>query len=112
MSEGQVSLGLSASFTVIVKLQVIAPLPEGSVAEYETVVVPTGKTLPGAGPVRVGTKLPQLSLAIGSVHDTTEVQTLNSEVIVISAGQISTGTSLSTTETVKEHDTGPLPDGS
>jgi hypothetical protein len=49
MLAGQVIVGASASTTVTVKEQV-AVLPPTSVARYVTVVVPTGKLPPGAGP--------------------------------------------------------------
>jgi len=68
MSAGHLRLGISLSITVTVNEQVKGPFPVLSVAEYVIVVVPLLKLDPGAGPMRIGAKLPQLSVAVGSVQ--------------------------------------------
>ena len=63
MLAGQVTEGPAASVTETVKEQ-LAELPLPSTTTKETVVVPTGNTLPLAGPaVCVGETAPQLSVA-------------------------------------------------
>jgi len=67
---GQLNVGASASFTVMVKEQE-AELPDGSVTVYEIVETPLRNTLPGPEPALTGVKVPQLSLPVaGSVHVT------------------------------------------
>jgi hypothetical protein len=61
---GQVKVGASVSFTVIVNVQV-AVFPEASVAVLVTVVVPGGNKLPEAGTL-VTVTLEQLSVVVGA----------------------------------------------
>ena len=62
MSGSWVMVGFWVSFTVTLKLM-LATLPEASLAEQFTVVMPTGKTEPEAG-VQLKVAPGQLSLAI------------------------------------------------
>lgn len=97
-------VGLSLSFTVTVNEQ-LAVRPEPSVTVYVSVVVPTGKVLPGPRPlVREVEDPEQLSLPTGAVYDTAAPQTPASLLTVIAAGQEIVGFSESVTVTVKEHD--------
>ena len=56
--------GAWSSFTVTVKLH-SREFPEASVARYATVVVPTGKMLPLAGPAVRAMEAAQLSVKVG-----------------------------------------------
>ena len=76
-------------------------LPAASVAVVVTKVVPTGNTLPEAGTLDSVTPA-QLSVAVG-VKFTTALQFPVSLLTVISAGQVTTGFSVSSTVTVNVH---------
>ena len=98
MSAGQVTTGASVSFTVTLKVQELV-FPEASVPVTVTKVVPTGNTLPEAGTLEVVTP-GQLSVVVGekvtiAEHDPASLDT------VISAGQVTTGVSVSLTVTTK-----------
>jgi len=64
-------------------------------------VIPLGKANPGPGPLLVGAKLPQLSVAVGSVQVTTAVQRLGSVFVTTLLGHINWGDWLSNTFTAK-----------
>ena len=104
MLAGQLATGFSSSFTVTVKAQVLV-LPLASVAVQVTVVVPSGNIEPLAG-LQLMLEPGQLSLAL-AVKFTCAWQSplrLSAPVLVVVvmlAGQVATGGSLSTTVTVK-----------
>jgi hypothetical protein len=81
---------------VTVKLQE-AVLPEVSVAVQVTVVVPSGKVDPDGG-LQTTVATPQLSVATGA-----KVTTAGHAALVMGAGQVIFGGSVSTTVTVKLH---------
>ena len=104
MLAGQLAVGFSSSLTVTVKVQVLV-LPLASVAVQVTVVVPSGNVEPLAG-LQLMLEPGQLSLAL-AVKVTCAWQsplTLSAPVLVVVvmlAGQVATGGSLSVTVTVK-----------
>src|SRR5206468_1088010 len=100
MLAGQVIAGASVSLTVTVKLQV-ALLPWPSSAPQFTVVGPRAKLLPLAG-VQVTVAVPQLSVAV-TTKVTLLAQVPPEVLTLILAGQVTTGSSLSPTVTVKLH---------
>jgi len=103
MSEGQLIVGSSVSFTVTVKLQV-AVLPLASVTLYVFVVTPIGKTEPLARPDVCTVLAPgQLSLPEGVVYVTVAPHTPASLLTVMFEGQLIVGSSVSLTVTVKLH---------
>jgi hypothetical protein len=101
MLDGSVRTGAVVSRTVIVKLAVPV-LPDESVAEHATVVVPSGKVEPEAG-VQTGVKAPSLL----SVAVAVKVTSLPEELVassVIEEGTVTTGAVVSATvfDTVTE----------
>ena len=100
ISAGQVTTGASSSFTVTLKVHTLV-FPAASVPVTVTSVVPTGNTLPEAGTL-TNVAPAQLSEIVGvkvtiAEHNPTSLDT------VISAGQVTTGSSLSSTVTLKVH---------
>jgi hypothetical protein len=96
MLVGQEIAGFTPSFTTTNCSQVAA-LPAASVAVHTTTVVPTGYT-EGALLVIVG--VPQLSVAVAVPSVTLIAVQPEFVVVLISAGQVMTGGSLSITVTV------------
>ena len=90
------------SLTVTVKLQ-LAWLPEPSVVEQVTVVVPFGKAEPDAGLHVVDAGLPQLSPTVGA-NDTTAAHRFGSVDLTMFAGHVIEGPCVSFTVTVKLHE--------
>ena len=92
--------GFSSSVTVTVKLEVEV-LPEGSVAVYVTVVVPTAKVSPEPWEDVIVEE--QLSESVGSVQVTTALQSPASLVWLMFEGMPEmAGASTSLTVTVKD----------
>lgn len=99
MSAGQIIMGGSASSMVTLKVQA-ALLPLGSKARQVTVVVPTGKKLPGAGLQMVFTVPGQLFVAMAAKLKTAP-HWPGSLFKVMLMGQVMVGGSLSSTITAK-----------
>jgi hypothetical protein len=101
MLAGQLIVGFSSSLTVTVNEQVVAEvLPLVSVAEQVTVVVPLGNVEPDAG-LQLAVASGQLSLAVAEKLTTAE-HWPGSFALVMLAGQLIVGFSLSLTVTVNE----------
>ena len=98
ISAGQVITGGSVSFTVTLNVQELV-LPVASVAVTVTSVVPTGNVLPEAGTLEVVTP-GQLSVVVDE-KVTTASHWPGILLTVISAGQVTTGASVSFTVTLK-----------
>ena len=77
----------------------VALLPDPSVKVYVTAVVPTGKNAPGAWVLEVSETIPELSVAVGSVHVTVVPPTPVATVSVMSPMQAITGATVSTVRT-------------
>jgi len=90
-SAGHTKAGCSASKMVTLKEQLIGPFPEGSETVYVMIVLPRGNEEPGASPVLVGVKGPQLSVAIGAVQETVLLHNPGALLEVLSDGQTRTG---------------------
>jgi len=103
MLAGQVIVGACISFTVTVKLQ-LELLPDASLTEQLTVVMPLANVAPEAG-LHVGAPTPgQLSLTAGAAKLTAAEQTFGSVAVVMFAGQVIEGGCVSFTVTVKLHE--------
>src|SRR5210317_2038807 len=110
-SPGHVKSGLSVSIIVTVKLH-SEVFPAASVAIKVFTVVPTGNNDPLAKPAvcsknTIGNA--QLSVTTGSAYVTTAPHSPSSFTKEISAGQIITGSSSSTTFTSKQQDDTNIP---
>jgi hypothetical protein len=102
ISVGQpVITGLILSFTVTVN-EHAEIFPFASVAVYVTVVIPSGKVLPGVL-LLVNVESEQLSEAVGGVQDTTAWQDAFAVVVTLPGQPLITGLVLSLTVTLKEH---------
>ena len=99
MFAGQTMAGGCVSLTVTVNVQV-ERLPAASVAVTVTVVVPFTKTDPEAG-LETTLRLEQLSVAL-TVKLTTAEHRLGAVGVMMLAGQIKTGATVSFTVTVKD----------
>src|ERR1051325_4549489 len=98
MSDGQAMVGFSVSWTSTVKLQ-LPVLPEASVAEQFTVVVPEGNVEPDGG-TQVAVRVPeQLSVAEAEKFTTAE-----HPCVTMFAGQVTTGFVVSATMIFAEQD--------